>query len=159
MGIYVGSEAVKVYGAGVYRGDDGGYYTPSVSQSSSTSFEIAYTPSSTDMPSVPKTVVTLPKGDPGSPGAKGDPGAGVQSMVYNSTSNTWSVTLTDGSTMTVDGPAIPDVSGYMPKSGGTFSGAVKAASAATGSYYVRNIKFSTEAETPTTEGDICFKLA
>lgn len=30
---------------------------------------------------------------------------------------------------------------------------------ATGSYYVRNIKFSTEAETPTVEGDICFKLA
>ena len=50
------------------------------------------------------------------------------------------------------------VSGNMPKSGGTFTGAVKAATASTSGYYVRNIKFSDEAETPTNEGDICFKL-
>ena len=50
------------------------------------------------------------------------------------------------------------VNGSMPKSGGTFTGAVKTGTAATGEYYVRNIKFSETAETPTTEGDICFKL-
>lgn len=36
--------------------------------------------------------------------------------------------------------------------------AAQVGAADTGSYYVRNIKFSTEAETPTVEGDICFKL-
>lgn len=82
----------------------------------------------------------------------------VKSMTYDSGTNKWTITYTDGSTSTVDGPAIPDVSGYMPKSGGTFTGAVKAAAASTSGYYVRNIKFSETAETPTTEGDICFKL-
>jgi hypothetical protein len=50
------------------------------------------------------------------------------------------------------------VNGAMPKSGGTFTGAVKTGTASTSGYYVRNIKFSDTAETPTTEGDICFKL-
>ena len=98
-------------------------------------------------------------GAPGAAGEAGPAGAGVKSMTYNSAANSWTVELTDGSAITVDGPAIPDVSAYMPKSGGTFTGAVQAAAASTSGYYVRNIKFSTEAETPTTEGDICFKLA
>ena len=42
--------------------------------------------------------------------------------------------------------------------GGTFAGPVKAAPASTSDYYTRNIKFSDTAETPTSEGDICFKL-
>jgi hypothetical protein len=46
----------------------------------------------------------------------------------------------------------------MPKSGGTFTGAVKTGTASTSGYYARNIKFSDTAETPTNEGDICFKL-
>ena len=50
------------------------------------------------------------------------------------------------------------VSGNMPKSGGTFTGAVQVGTADTSGYYVRNIKFSETAETPTNEGDICFKL-
>ena len=98
-------------------------------------------------------------GATGADGAAGKDGAGVKSMTYNSSTNKWTVTLTDNSTLTVDGPAIPDVSGYMPKAGGTFTGAVQAAAAATDGYYVRNIMFSTAAYTPTTEGDICFKLA
>lgn len=85
-------------------------------------------------------------------------GAGVKSMVYNSSANKWTVTLMNDKTIAVDGPSVPDVSGYMPKSGGTFTGAVKTGTAATGEYYVRNIKFSDTAETPTNEGDICFKL-
>lgn len=83
----------------------------------------------------------------------------VVSMTYNSSTNKWTLTHANGTTSTVDGPAIPDVSSYMPKSGGTFTGAVQAAAANTSGYYARNIKFSTTAETPTTEGDICFKLA
>lgn len=99
------------------------------------------------------------KGADGSPGATGPAGAGVKSMAYNRSTNQWTVLLTDNTSILVDGPAIPDVSAYMPKSGGTFTGAVKAAAANTSGYYVRNIKFSATAETPTTEGDICFKLA
>ena len=98
------------------------------------------------------------KGSAGSPGATGPAGRGVQSMTYNSSTNKWTITYTDGTTSSVTGPAIPDVSAYMPKSGGTFTGSVQAGAASTSGYYVRNIKFSTAAETPTTEGDICFKL-
>lgn len=83
----------------------------------------------------------------------------VKSMTYDSDTNKWTITYTDGTTSTVDGPAIPDVSSYMPKSGGTFTGSVQTGAASTDGYYVRNIKFSDTAETPTTEGDICFKLA
>ena len=97
-------------------------------------------------------------GSDGSPGATGPAGRGVQSMTYNSSTNKWTVAFTDGTTSSVTGPAIPDVSAYMPKSGGTFTGAVTAAAAATDGYYVRNIKLSETAETPTTESDICFKL-
>lgn len=94
----------------------------------------------------------------GSKGSDGATGAGVKSMTYNSSTNKWTVTLTDNTTLTVDGPAIPDVSGYMPKSGGTFTGSVQAGTASTSGYYVRNFKFGETAETPTNEGDICFKL-
>ena len=97
-------------------------------------------------------------GNDGSPGETGPAGRGVQSMTYNSSTNKWTITYTDGTTSSVTGPAIPDVSGYMPKSGGTFTGAVVAGTASTSGYYVRNIKFSETAETPATEGDICFKL-
>lgn len=97
-------------------------------------------------------------GNDGSPGETGPAGRGVQSMTYNSSTNKWTVAFTDGTSTQVDGPAIPDVSGYMPKAGGTFTGAVVAGTASTSGYYVRNIKFSETAETPTTEGDICFKL-
>lgn len=103
--------------------------------------------------------LNVKNGSKGSDGATGPAGAGVQSMTYNSSTNKWTIAYTDGTSSSVDGPAIPDVSGYMPKSGGTFTGAVKAAAASTSGYYVRNIKFSDTAETPTTEGDICFKLA
>ena len=57
-----------------------------------------------------------------------------------------------------DGNPVVKDSPFMNKNGGTFAGTVKAASGSTGGYYVRNIKFSETAETPTAEGDICFKL-
>ena len=49
----------------------------------------------------------------------------VKSMTYNSSTNKWTITHADGSTSTADGPAIPDVSVYMPKSGGTMTGPLK----------------------------------
>lgn len=82
----------------------------------------------------------------------------VKSMTYDSGTNKWTITYTDGSTSTVDGPAIPDVSAYMPKSGGTFTGAVTTGAAATNVYAVRNIMYSETAQTPTREGDLCLKL-
>lgn len=48
--------------------------------------------------------------------------------------------------------------GILPNSGGAFTGAVQVGTASTSGYYVRNTKFSETAETPTNEGDICFKL-
>ena len=58
-------------------GKDGGYYTPSVGQTSPTTVEFSFTPSDPDMPSVEPETITLPaglKGDKGDPGEKGDRG-------------------------------------------------------------------------------------
>jgi len=57
-----------------------------------------------------------------------------------------------------DGSTTYSSRSIVPQSGGTFTGAVQVGTASTSGYYVRNIKFSETAETPTTEGDICFKL-
>lgn len=87
---------------------------------------------------------------------KGDPGAGVKSMTYNNSTNKWTVTLTNNSTITVDGPAIPDVSAYMPKSGGTFTGQVVAGSSnqAVGTSLLRNSKLVSSESYPSTNGEI-----
>lgn len=52
-----------------------------------------------------------------------------------------------------------DLSGYMPKTGGTFEGVTKAGDSyqAKGEYLLRNIKLSAEEETPAVEGAICFQ--
>lgn len=42
--------------------------------------------------------------------------------------------------------------------GGSFAASYGAAAGNPGGYYIRGIKFSETAETPTKEGDICFKL-
>lgn len=80
----------------------------------------------------------------------------VKSMVYNEAANNWTVTYTDNTTATVDGPAIPDVSGYMPKDGGTFTGQIAASVQTPGSYCLRNQKVSLTAENPTVNGEICW---
>lgn len=80
----------------------------------------------------------------------------VKSMTYNEDANNWTVTYTDNTTETVAGPAIPDVSGYMPKTGGTFTGQVKAGSQDPGSYLLRNQKVSLTADNPTVNGEICW---
>lgn len=156
------------YDNGELKGQDGGRGAPGEDGKDGTSVTVSSVTESTEDGgtntvrfSDGKTlnVKNGSKGGDGAPGAPGATGAGVKSMTYNSSTNQWTVTLTDNSTLIVDGPAIPDVSAYMPKAGGAFTGAVTAAAASTSGYYVRNIKFSETAETPTTEGDICFKLA
>jgi len=44
------------------------------------------------------------KGTDGAPGATGPDGRGIQSMTYDSETNKWTITYTDGTTTTVDGP-------------------------------------------------------
>lgn len=97
------------------------------------------------------------KGEDGSPGETGETGpagAGVKSMTYNSSTNKWTVTLTDNNTITVDGPAIPDVSGFMPKSGGTFTGAIYAMNGVGTAAQLRNTALVTSETYPTVNGQI-----
>lgn len=94
------------------------------------------------------------KGGDGAPGAAGKDGAGVKSMTYNSSTNKWTVTLTDNTTLTVDGPAIPNVSGYMPKSGGTFTGAIYAMNGTGPEAQLRNEALVTTETYPSVNGQI-----
>lgn len=87
-------------------------------------------------------------------GSKGSSGRGVSSMVYDSSTNKWTVTYTDNTTATVDGPVIPDVSSYMSKSGGTFTGAAYANSATTATAQLRNTSLVSADTDPTVNGQI-----
>lgn len=55
-------------------GEDGGYYTPAVTQPSDTTLQFAFAPSKADMPAVQMIQVDLPVGPQGPQGEKGDPG-------------------------------------------------------------------------------------
>lgn len=98
--------------------------------------------------------LNVKNGSKGADGAPGATGAGVKSMTYNSSANQWTVTLTDNTTITVDGPAIPDVSGYMPKSGGTFTGAIYAMNGVGTAAQLRNTAQVTTETYPTVDGQI-----
>lgn len=93
-------------------------------------------------------------GNNGSPGATGPAGRGVSSMTYNSSTNKWTVAFTDGTSTQVDGPAIPDVSGYMPKSGGTFTGAIYAMNGVGTAAQLRNTAQVTTEIYPDVDGQI-----
>ena len=95
-----------------------------------------------------------PAGNDGSPGETGPAGRGVQSMSYNSSTNKWIIAFTDNSTTTVDGPAIPDVSGYMPKSGGAFAGAIYAMNGVGTAAQLRNTAQVTTETYPNVDGQI-----
>lgn len=58
-------ETVNIMGR---NGDDGGYYTPTVSQPDANTMRVAYTPSQEGMPTVPQVDVVLPQGSPGNDG-------------------------------------------------------------------------------------------
>ena len=55
-------------------GEDGGYYTPAVTQTAENTMQVSFTPSKAAMPSVPGKEITLPAGQAGSKGDKGDKG-------------------------------------------------------------------------------------
>lgn len=62
-------------GGGSAAGENGGHYTPSVSQPTADTMQVTFTASKIDMPAVPPVTVTLPAGPAGAKGDKGDPGA------------------------------------------------------------------------------------
>ena len=78
----------------------------------------------------------------------------VKSMTYDSGTNKWTITYTDGTTSTVDGPAIPDMSAYMPKAGGTFTGAIYAMNGTGTAAQLRNTALVPSETYPTVDGQI-----
>lgn len=61
-------------GLTIQSGEDGGYYTPSVSQTDSNTMIISFNASKTGMASVSSKSITLPAGPTGATGEKGDKG-------------------------------------------------------------------------------------
>ena len=133
-------------------GPRGYYFTPAVSSDGALSW------TNNGGLTNPVTVnIKGPKGDAGDTGPQGPTGAigaGVKSMTYNASTNKWTVTLTDNTTITVDGPAIPNVSGYMPKSGGTFTGAIYAMNGVGTEAQLRNTAQVTTETYPNVDGQI-----
>ena len=125
-----------------------------------------------------------PAGQDGVDGATGPAGRGITGVNYSSSTNKWTISYSDGSSEQVTGPAIPtqlselaedsshrtvtdtEVSGWntaktqaaaaMPKTGGTFTGTIKAG----GSYQsystslLRNSKLVSTDTTPSVNGEI-----
>lgn len=56
------------------QGGDGGYYTPAVTQPTTSTMSVAFTPSDSTMPSIAPVTVNLPQGEKGDKGDKGDKG-------------------------------------------------------------------------------------
>ena len=112
-------------------GADGGYYTPSVDESTGI---LNWEASKSDMPAVPSAYIRGPKGDTGSTGATGPagsngaPGKDGTSVTVKSVSNSSAdggsnvVTFSDGKTLTVKNgskgsPGDPGTPGYTPVKG------------------------------------------
>lgn len=125
-----------------------------------------------------------PAGQDGVDGATGPAGRGITGVSYSSSTNKWAISYSDGSSEQITGPAIPtqlselaedsshrtvtdtEVSGWntaktqaaaaMPKTGGTFTGTIKAG----GSYQsystslLRNSKLVSTDTTPSVNGEI-----
>ena len=89
----------------------------------------------------------------------GAAGRGISSMTYSSAANKWNVCYTDGTTEEVDGPAIPNDSGCMPKSGGTFTGAVAAMNGVNTAAQLRNTALVSDETYPTANGQINWQYA
>ena len=128
-----------------------------------------------------------PAGQDGVDGATGPAGRGITGVSYSSSTNKWTISYSDGSSEQITGPAIPtqlselsedtthrtvtdtEISGWntaksqadaaMPKSGGTFTGTVKAAGEGfqdPGTYLLRNTMLAPSDTTPTVNGEICW---
>lgn len=57
-----------IFEANGNSGEDGGYYTPEVTQPAGDTMEVSFTPSKATMPEVASKKVTLPAGTPGADG-------------------------------------------------------------------------------------------
>lgn len=126
-------------------------------------------------------------GKDGAEGPAGPAGRGITGFTYSSATNKWTISYSDGSSEQVDGPAIPtqlsqltgdsthrtvtdaeksdwdtaatQAAAAMPKSGGTFTGTVKAGGASYESpttYLLRNTRLASSDTTPTVNGEICW---
>ena len=126
-------------------------------------------------------------GKDGAQGPVGPAGRGVTGVTFSSATNKWTISYSDGSSEQVDGPSIPtqlsqltedashrtvtdtEKSGWntaktqaaaaMPKTGGTFTGTVKAGGASYESpttYLLRNTRLASSDTTPTVNGEICW---
>ena len=69
------ADAGKFNGQAGAGGEDGGYYTPEVTQTSENTMQVAFSPSKTSMPAVSGTEITLPAGQKGDKGDTGATGA------------------------------------------------------------------------------------
>lgn len=106
------AELVNVPGGGEtpgVDGEDGGYYTPTVTQPNANTMRVTFSPSKSDMPSVAAKDIDLPSGSPGAdgdPGQDGKDGVGISTIKQTTTSaadggsNVFTVTLTNGQTAT-----------------------------------------------------------
>ena len=179
-------------GADGEDGADGGYYQPSVDESGN----LSWTASKFGMPAVAGKNIRGPqgvKGDTGATGATGPAGAdgadgedgrGITGVSYSSSTNKWTISYSDGSSVQITGPAIPtqlselaedsshrtvadtEISGWntaksqaaaaMPKSGGTFNGTIKAGSSyqSYSTSLLRNSKLVSSDTTPSVNGEI-----
>ena len=128
-----------------------------------------------------------PAGKDGAKGPAGPAGRGITGVTYSSATNKWTISYSDGSSEQVEGPAIPtqlsqltgdsthrtvtdaeksswdtaadQAAAAMPKSGGTFTGTVKAGGASYESpttYLLRNTRLASSDTTPTVNGEICW---
>ena len=125
-----------------------------------------------------------PAGQDGADGATGPAGRGITGVSYSSSTNKWTISYSDGSSEQITGPAIPtqlselaedsshrtvtdtEVSGWntaksqaaaaMPKSGGTFTGTIKAGSSyqSYSTSLLRNSKLVSSDTTPSVNGEI-----
>ena len=123
-------------------------------------------------------------GTPGRDGATGPVGRGITGVSYSSSTNKWTISYSDGSSEQITGPAIPtqlselaedsshrtvtdkEVSGWntaktqaaaaMPKTGGTFTGTIKAGSSyqSYSTSLLRNSKLVSSDTTPSVNGEI-----
>ena len=125
-----------------------------------------------------------PAGQDGVDGATGPAGRGITEVSYSSSTNKWTISYSDGSSEQITGPAIPtqlselaedsshrtvtdtEVSGWntaktqaaaaMPKTGGTFTGTIKAGSSyqSYSTSLLRNSKLVSSDTTPSANGEI-----
>lgn len=125
-------------------------------------------------------------GKDGAEGPAGPAGRGITGVTYSSATNKWTISYSDGSSEQVTGPAIPtqlsqltgdsthrtvtdaektdwdtaatQAAAAMPKSGGTFTGRVKAGSSGESysTYLLRNTRLASSDTTPTVNGEICW---